>query len=228
MGHNQGNEPAFTAYEESMHRTGRISMAIVLVLMVSVPFLICVVFQEPMNFNAGYWGAFAALMVQYVPSGIIEVITYAPLLGTGGTYLGFITGNLINLKVPCAMNARTLAHTEIGTDENEVVSTISVAASAITTTVVIAVGVMLITPLTPLLESSVLRPAFKTVVSALFGAMGYTYVRKYPKVAVVPWLLAAVLFFMLPSLTSLVSIMVVVLAVIAMGIALLLYRKGMI
>ena len=40
------------------------------------------------------------------------------------------------------MNARTLAHTEIGTDENEVISTISVAASAITTTAVIAIGVM--------------------------------------------------------------------------------------
>ena len=203
-------------------------MAIMSAVMISVPFLITLVFQEPMTFTSGYWGALAALMVQYVPSGIIEVITYSPLLGTGGTYLGFITGNLINLKVPCAMNARDLAHTEIGTDENEVISTISVASSAITTTVVLAIGVLMITPLTPLLENPVLTPAFKTVVSALFGAMGYTYVRKYPRVAVLPWTLAVILFFFLPSLTNLVSIMVVVLAVVAMGMGMLLYKKGMI
>ena len=179
------SESALSAYQESMHRMGRISTLIMVGAMIAVPFLIAAVFMEPMEFTSGYWGALAALLIQFLPSGIIEVITYAPLLGTGGTYLGFISGNLINLKVPCAMNARELAHTEIGTDENEVISTISIAASAITTTLVLAIGVLLITPLTPFLENPILRPAFKTVVSALFGAMGYTYVRKYPKVAVV-------------------------------------------
>ena len=37
--------------------------------------------------------------------GTIEVITYVPMLGVGGSYLGFVTGNLSNLKVPCALNA---------------------------------------------------------------------------------------------------------------------------
>ena len=221
------NKPTFSAYEESMHHIGRISMSVMILIMLSVPFLILLVFHTTFTFNAGYWAALAALMVQYVPSGIIEVITYSPLLGTGGTYLGFITGNLLNLKVPCAMNAREIAHTEIGTDENEVISTISIAVSAITTTVVLAVGVLLITPLTPLLEAPVLQPAFKTVVSALFGALGFTYLKKYPKIAVIPWTLAAVLFFFLPSLTNLVSIMVVVLALVSMATGVFLYRKGM-
>lgn len=214
------------AYDESMHRFGRLTMAIMLVLMLAVPFEICLVFQEAPAFSSGYWAAFAALMIQFIPSGVIEVITYAPLLGTGGTYLAFITGNLINLKIPCAMNARQLAGTEIGTQENEIVSTISVAVSAIVTTVTIAVGVILITPLTPILENPVLLPAFKTVVSALFGALGFTYIRQYPKVALLPSVLAVILFFAVPKLTNLVSIMVVVLAVVSMAYAYLLYRKG--
>jgi hypothetical protein len=221
-------EPVEQSYDQAMHQMGRISMAIMIVLMLAVPFMISFVYGEAPTFNAGYWAAFAALAIQYVPSGIIEVITYSPLLGTGGTYLGFITGNLINLKVPCAMNARELAHTEIGTEENEVISTIAIASSALVTTIVLAIGVILITPLTPLLENPVLQPAFKTVVSALFGAMGFTYVRKYPKVAVVPWLAAVLIFFFVPSLTSMVSIMVVVLALLAMGVGVLLYKKGMI
>ncbi|MGN1388365.1 MAG: hypothetical protein ACI4WR_01845, partial [Bulleidia sp.] len=122
--------------------------------------------------------------------------------------------------------ARDIAGTEVGTDENEVISTIAIASSTIVTTLVIAAGVLLIVPLTPLLENPVLQPAFKTVVSALFGAMGFVYIRKYPKIAVIPWILAAVIFWLVPSLTSMVSIMVVVLAVISMAIGHLLYKKG--
>lgn len=194
--------------------------------MIAVPFIVCLVFNTSFTFNDGYWAALMAMLIQYIPSGILEVITYAPLLGTGGTYLGFISGNLANLKVPCAMNARDIAGTEVGTDENEVISTIAIASSTIVTTLVIAAGVLLIVPLTPLLENPVLQPAFKTVVSALFGAMGFVYIRKYPKIAIIPWILAAVIFWLVPSLTSMVSIMVVVLAVISMAIGHLLYKGG--
>ena len=213
-------------YNDQMHHFGRISGSIMLALMIAVPFIVCLVFDTSFTFNDGYWAALMAMLIQYIPSGILEVITYAPLLGTGGTYLGFISGNLANLKVPCAMNARDIAGTEVGTDENEVISTIAIASSTIVTTLVIAAGVLLIVPLTPVLENPVLQPAFKTVVSALFGAMGFVYIRKYPKIAVIPWILAAVIFWVVPSLTSMVSIMVVVLAVISMAIGHLLYKKG--
>lgn len=218
--------PRIHSYDDATHRLGRISITIMMLLLLTVPFLICLVFKEPFHFTPGYWAAFGALLIQYVPSGVLEVITYSPLLGTGGTYIAFITGNLINLKIPCAMNARENAQTEIGTEENEIVSTIAVSVSSIVTTLILAIGVLCITPLTPLLENPVLTPAFKTVVSALFGAMGITYIRKYPKIAILPWALGAILFFCIPSLTSSVSIMVVVLAVIAMGTGLLLYKKG--
>ncbi len=213
-------------YNDQMHHFGRISGSIMLALMIAVPFIVCLVFDTSFTFNDGYLAALMAMLIQYIPSGILEVITYAPLLGTGGTYLGFISGNLANLKVPCAMNARDIAGTEVGTDENEVISTIAIASSTIVTTLVIAAGVLLIVPLTPVLENPVLQPAFKTVVSALFGAMGFVYIRKYPKIAVIPWILAAVIFWVVPSLTSMVSIMVVVLAVISMAIGHLLYKKG--
>lgn len=219
-------EKKVMTYDERMHRTGRISMSVMLALMIAVPFLVTMVMGEWFRFTAGYWAAFISLLIQLVPSGIIEVITYAPMLGTGGTYIAFITGNLINLKIPCVMNAREITKSEIGTEQNEVVSTIAVSVSAIVTTVVLAVGVMLITPLTPLLESPVLVPAFKTVVTALFGAMGYTYFRKYPKVAVIPWTLGVLVFLLDPALTSMVSIMVVVLAVISMGLGLWMHKKG--
>ncbi|MEA4911771.1 MAG: hypothetical protein VB092_04035 [Oscillospiraceae bacterium] len=213
-------------YDDSMHKIGRVSMSIIFIALLAVPFAICLVFGEKPNFSAGYWAAFAGILLQNIPGCFVEVITYAPLLGTGGTYLAFITGNLSNLKIPCAMNARDMAKTAIGTKENEIVSTLAIATSAIVTTLTIILGVVLIVPLTPVLESPTLLPAFKTVIPALFGALGFNYIKKYPQIATVPVGLAILVFLLVPTLTNSVSLMVVAFAVIAMAYAFLLYKKG--
>ena len=226
MMENETNTSKALLYDNSTHKIGRISMIIILLALLAVPFAICLVIGEKPNFRGAYWGAFASIILQQLPGSIVEVISYAPLLGTGGTYLAFITGNLSNLKIPCAMNAREIAKTQIGTKENEIVSTISVATSAIVTTVTIIIGVILIIPLTPVLENPVLLPAFKTVVPALFGALGFKYVSQYPMVSIAPVLLAIILFLLVPGLTNSIGIMVVAFAVIAILWGLLLYKKG--
>ncbi len=202
-------------------------MAFMLLVMFCLPLGICLILRTTPDFSAAFWMAFVPIILADVPSGIGELIAYAPLLGTGGTYLAFITGNLSNLKIPCAMNARKMAGTEIGTPENEVVSTISVASSAITTTIVIALGVLFITPLTPILENPTLRPAFKTVIPAMFGALGYKYASDNPKAAILPVALGIIIFLIAPQLTTQVSIMVFVIAAISIVATFFLYKKGL-
>ena len=224
MNENENKNAVWERYNRTTHTMGRISSIITLVLLIGAPFLI-----------GGYLGAFPDISAAakgflsvglvWMVSSIAEFLIYTPMLGAGGGYLAFITGNLINMKIPCAVNARDMVGAKTGTKENEIISTIAVSTSAIVTTLVIAVGVLAITPLTPLLENPVLTPAFKTVVYALFGAMGWTYLTKYPVIAIVPWVLGAVLFFLIPALTGSVSIMVVVLAVIAMAYGQVLYRR---
>ena len=70
---------------------------------------------------------FLQVALVYWTSGVVEFLVYAPMLGGGASYLAFITGNLINLKLPCAANAREICGTEVGTPENDIVSTLSVA-----------------------------------------------------------------------------------------------------
>lgn len=36
----------------------------------------------------------------YWAVGIVEIFTYVPMLGAGGSYLSFVTGNISNLKLP--------------------------------------------------------------------------------------------------------------------------------
>jgi hypothetical protein len=156
------------------------------------------------------WWAIAqgllSVAVIYLPIGAIEAITFGPILGGGASYLAFITGNLTNLKIPCAINALEQAHVESGSEEADILSTLSVAASSLTTNIIIILGVLLLIPLTPILQSPVLAPAFANVIPALFGALGYMFISRNWKLAVLPLIFIIVLFILLPvSIASSIS-----------------------
>ncbi len=212
-------------FDNSMHRSGRAWSLIALVLMLLVPFAIALYLGVPFQMK-GFWAALLNVCIIYVPTGIVEVLTYAPMLGTGATYLAFITGNLSNLKVPCAMNAREIVGTEFGTKENEIVSTLSVATSALVTCVVIALGVLLIIPLEPILQAPALQPAFDNILPALFGALGFTYFTKAPKIAILPLSVMVVLCLFIPAASGQVGFLIPISALLAMGWARILYKKN--
>lgn len=214
-------------YEDSIHTQGRIWTLIAICIMLMVPFIVMKVFDTPPNINALLVGGSSICLI-YLPSSIVEVITYSPMLGEGATYLAFVTGNLTNLKIPCVMNARDIAKTDYGTEENEIISTISVATSSIVNTLVLVLGVVLIVPLTPILSSETLAPAFSVVVPSLFGALGYKYFSKNPILAVAPLIFMVTLCLAVPSVASQIAILVPVSAVISIIVAKVLYNKNMV
>jgi hypothetical protein len=208
-----------------MHRRGRIFMVMGLSIMLMVPVLIWIISGVGPDFNKLAL-AILGLSLLFLPGGIIEVITYAPFLGTGATYLAFITGNLVNLKIPCVMNARELTKTEIGTKENEVVALISVAVSTLTTVSIMTIGIIMLLPLRPILEAPVLQPAFNWVVSALFGALGYKYFLRNPQFAIAPGVGPLLLGFLAPAFVyGNVLIVVVIMAVVSVLFAKLYYDR---
>ena len=213
-------------YNESVHFYGRIWVALGIVLMLMVPVAICVYYNAWPQFQHVFKGLLGVAPIFWTV-GIIEVFTYAPMLGTGGTYLGFITGNLTSLKVPAALNAMQAANVEPTSEEGEVISTIAIASSAITTTLVIALGVLMLGYLQPILESPVLTPAFDNILPALFGGLGVVYISKIWKIAIAPLLFMVVLFLAVPSLASSVGVLVPVGALVAIGAARLMYKRGM-
>ena len=163
----------------------------------------------------------------YWAVGAIETVTYVPMLGAGGSYLSFVTGNISNLKLPVALNALEQAEVSINSEEGEIISTIAIAVSSIVTTLIIILGVLLITPLTPLLDSPALAPAFAQILPALFGALGVVFITKNWKIAVAPVLLMLVLFIAVPALNaSTVGIMVPVGVLFTLGVSRILYKRG--
>lgn len=222
------NETERKAYLEQFNRRthvlGRIVSAITLVLLVGTPFLIGTFLGAMPDMGAVAKG-FLSVGLVWTVSSVAEFLIYTPMLGAGGGYLAFITGNLINMKIPCAVNARDIVGTKTGTAENEIISTLSIATSSLVTIIVLALGVALLVPLQPVLQSPVLQPAFANVVPALFGAMAYQYFRKNVQVAVAPLVVMSLLFMLVPSLTGSTSFMIIPSGALAIGIAYSMYRK---
>ncbi len=214
----------FEKYNNRTHLLGRVFTVIVLVLLVGAPFLIGAVLGASPDLGAVGRG-FLSVGLIWTISSVVEFLIYTPMLGAGGSYLAFITGNLINMKIPCAVNARDMAGVKTGTPENEIVSTLSIATSSLVTIVVLALGVLLLQPLKGFLQSPALQPAFSNVVPALFGAMAYKYFRGNMKIAIAPLLLMSILFMLVPSLTGSTSMMIIPSGALAIGISYLIYRK---
>ena len=215
----------YESYLKSTHRLGRIVSIITLVLLVGAPFAIGTLLGAGPDLGAVARG-FLSVGLVWTVSSVVEFLVYTPMLGAGGSYLAFITGNLINMKIPCAMNAKELVDAKSGTAENEVISTLSIATSALVTIVVLALGVALLIPLQPVLQSPVLAPAFANVVPALFGAMAYKYYRKDPLLALIPLTVMIILFTLVPSLTSSTSFMIIPSGALAIALAWIKYRKA--
>ena len=217
----------YTNFRDYEHFVGRWWMLTGFALLLAVPAAICVVYDAWPPLTWVLEGLLGVAPI-YWTVGTIEVLTYVPMLGTGGSYLGFFTGNLTSLKVPCALNAMESAGVEPGSEEGEVISTIATGVSSLVTTAVIAIGVLALSAIRGFIESPVLQPAFDNILPALFGPLAVVYVSKNWRVAMAPLVFMVALFVCVPSLASSVGVLVPVGAIIAIAAARILYKKGLV
>lgn len=208
-------------YFDKVHKWGILWDIGAILVLLAVPVIICI--------DIGAWpdaGALKAVMPKlmglYWLTAIVEVITYVPLLGAGGAYLSFVTGNISNLKLPCGLKAMENAKVRANTEEGEVVSTIAIAVSAIVTTVIIAVGVLAFSPVLGNLTTGVFKPAFDYVLPALFGALAASYFAKHWKLCIAPLIAGVVVLVFSPAMGAGTLMFITIVAAVA-G-ALILYK----
>ena len=216
------------SYMDSVHRDGRIWNISMMLILLAFPVAVALIFKAMPDWQGVLFGLLDT-MPMYWAVGAVEVITFIPMLGAGGSYLSFVTGNISNLKLPCAINALENAKVDVKSEEGEIISTIAIAVSSIVTIVIIALGVLLIVPLTPILESPALKPAFDQMLPALFGALGVALISKNWKIAIAPVILMLILFIFVPALDSgMVGIMVPVGVIFTLITSRIMYKKGLI
>lgn len=214
-------------YYDRIHRTGRIWTSAVLLLIISVPLIFSLyygVFPPFKNLMIG----FLTVFMVYCPVSLAEFLTYTPMLGSNASYLVFVTGNLTNLKIPCALMAMETAGVKPQTDEGEVIAGIAVAISSLVTASIVFVGMLLLIPLKPILEAPILEPAFQQILPALFGALAAYFIGKQWKLAMVPLVLIVAVFIIASIPTGAEGALIPVLGFVSVISARVMYKKGFI
>ena len=212
-------------YTKGIHRSGRRWFLFVYLFIYLFPLGVSIFFDAWPTWQQ-FFSAAIGVVPLYWAVGIVEAFSYMPMLGPGGSYLGFITGNMSNIKVPVALNAMESAGVQQNTEEGDVISTISIAVSTLVTLLVIIVFIVLLVPLTPVFSSPALQPAFENVVPALFGCLMVAFMVRTPKVSVPVILITAGLFIAVPALKGIYPVVLPVVAVAAIAYSRLLYKKG--
>ncbi len=177
-------------YNNEVHKLGRAFTWGAVAVISVVPVVFCLITKTTPNWSivVKSW----AFILGYWAIGLIEAVSYGPLLGTGGQYQSFITGNISNLKLPCAINVQSVLKTKQGSEEEELITTISIAVSTIVTTLIIVIGLI---PLSLFSDSivKVLAPVSPYVIPAIFGGLGVVLLSMYLKLIIAPFIVCLII-----------------------------------
>lgn len=222
-------------YTKKTHKNGRLFVICFCIYILAVPLVMCAVYGVWPTFKQMLPGAIAILSIN-VPVCIAEVGSYTPILGSS-CYLTFATGNLMNLKIPCALNAQKVAKVEQNTAEGDAVALLSTCVSSIVTLIVLFVGVLLIAPLKGILQNPYFSTASNYLLPALFGCMtlgmigrgnGPTYVKNKLLIMVVPAVLISILTVMGIASTGLAGLLILVMIPVTILCAWILWKAGVV
>lgn len=156
-------------YMPKMHRYGKLIGALGVLLSFIPPIVLAVVFKALPDWSklpAAFLTGAAAFGFLW----IMEPIGYFNVLGPVGTYMAFLSGNISNMRVPCASMAQVSAEVEPGTEEGSLIATIGMAVSVIINVTILTIGVILGTVVLSKLPPSIVG-ALNYLLPALFGAL---------------------------------------------------------
>lgn len=202
-------------FELNIHKFGRISGAIILVMMIAFPFILSVSSNLFPNFSK-IVSPIITLSVVLISYSIAEIIAYPPIMGAASVYMCYITGNVTNLKMPSAISTMAASGIQQGTKEGDAVSMIAVGVSTITVTVMIIISIFIIQLISPILNSPALKPAFDNVMPALIGALIGTVItsKTHVKIFILPVIICAITIRLLSLNLSIAMIISIIVSVI--------------
>ena len=230
-------------FQEWAHKWGRIGTIIALVYMIALPFVVLAYYDCIPSLGSVFNVSTLGILAIYIPVGFSEALSYTPILGCSA-YLAFITGNIMNLKLPCAVNSMKLAGKEANTPSGEVVASIGVATCSIVTVLVLTLAAIFASVISPVFEHPSVQTMSSYLLPALFGSMTLglfastssgTKVVKGGIKGVIPVLVIVSVVCLLARIAGLGSIMLglvgfLILAMLPVGIitSRILWKKGVI
>lgn len=130
---------------------------------------------------------------------VLQVVSFFPVLGSAGSYIGWTAGSVADLRVPAVAMAQKSANVEAGTPEGDVVSTLGISTSVFVSVIIIAMFTLVGASVIPYLPKFVTK-AFQFIVPAVFGAVYVEMASKDYKLGLVVLTLCAAVVAFAPKL----------------------------
>ncbi|WP_353093644.1 hypothetical protein [Tissierella praeacuta] len=206
----------YEEYTKDITKIGRFTMLLGLV----VSFLPPAVMTWGFGFNPGLGAIIAGAISQISVSGAFyfsEPISYFPIVGRAGLYMGFLSGNLVNMRIPAAVSALEGSGYKSGTDEGAIMGTIGIGVSIWVGIVFLLLAVFAGQTVLAALPESFMR-MLSLIIPALFGGVFAQFAIKSPKTGIfalaVAFIMTKVVSF-IPGQPSFIVTLVAVFSTIA-------------
>ena len=158
------------SFQSWAHRWGRVGTLIALIYMVALPFVVLAAYDSIPSLGEVFNVNTFSILLIYIPVGFSEALSYTPILGCSA-YLAFITGNIMNLKLPVAANAMNLTQKQPNTPEGEAIASVAVAVSSLMTIAILTLAAVCASFISPVFELPAVKTASGYLLPALFGSM---------------------------------------------------------
>ena len=227
------------SYMDGTFLYGRIATIICMAIMLGIPAIISIVY-DAWPTAAKVFTTAGPLLALFIPTVLAEVVAYTPIQGTAA-YIMSIMGNVGNIKLPCALNALEATDSIPSTEQGDVICMCAACVSGMVTTVIVALGVVLMVPLQPLLTTEAFSTATSYVLPALYGSMAvsiflsknagsYVVDEKFGKmkIALVPLAVVCLLRILFPVVASYQGYVLVGMILVTIATCYLFYNKGIV
>jgi hypothetical protein len=180
-------------YTPQVHKIGKLTGYLGVVL-AFIPVVVLAVVYGIVPKPAALLTAFISGASAFGVLWFVEPISYFPVVGPAGTYMAFLSGNISNMRIPCASMAQVAAEVEPGTEKGSIVATLGMAVSIIINVSVLTIGAILGTSVLALLPDSI-KAALNYLLPALFGALLVQFGMKMIRHSVIMVVVAFALYF---------------------------------
>ncbi len=169
-------------YLPTMHRIGKTTGYLGALLSFVPALVLALVYGLLPNWAALVTSVIAAVSA-FCILWFVEPISYFAVLGPVGTYMAFLSGNISNMRLPCASMAQVAANVEPGTEKGSIIATLGMAVSIVINVSVLTIGVILGSSILSKLPASFTN-ALNYLLPALFGALLMQFALKQKKLSV--------------------------------------------
>lgn len=159
-----------TQFMPKVHVIGRITMSVALVL----AFLPCIYFWLVKGYTlpfSDYMNLFIAIFAIGIGMWLTEPLAYWPVLGSAGTYIAYLSGNVGGMRFPVALSVQSSLDADISKPRGQVATIVGIVASVFSNLIILLCIVLAGAGLLKLLEGTSILAAFGYVMPCAYGAM---------------------------------------------------------